>query len=245
MKFRLQVISGSNGDLLDSPDVWSLLQPDGPDVAVLEEGSAGRAVTLAVVSRDLDDNGLVLVLADNGSRVTAKGTAEYSSFGVTRMSTAGDFDGDGVTDFVLGDREEDSNGNDSGAVTVFSGRTAGVLIKVFGRAPTGDKYGEDFGCAVAGGGDVNGDGHPDILVGARTAEDQGGRVDVLSGPHGRRTASFLGNAPGDGFGAAVAMLGDINGDGIDDFAVGAASGGKDDGGYVTVFASCAKRVSLE
>lgn len=91
---------------------------------------------------------------------------------------AGDTDGDGISDYVVG-----APGNGAGHALVFSGATGEVLLRLDGEAA-----GDVFGAAVAGAGDVNGDGRADVLVGAPAAEGAGvnsGRVYVLSGADGR------------------------------------------------------------
>jgi hypothetical protein len=86
-----------------------------------------------------------------------------------------------------------------------------------------DQGGSEFGFAVAGAGDVNGDGYDDILIGAPKYDDgsvRGGAAFVFhGGPAGFGDAphwSFGGEVKGSRLGAAVAGAGDINSDGYDD-----------------------------
>ncbi len=85
------------------------------------------------------------------------------------------------------------------------------------------EYGDNFGWSVAAAGDVNGDGHADMLVSAYHSNANGadaGRVAVFSGSNGAQLINLLGLKAGDEFGCASACVGDLNGDGYSDVVVG-------------------------
>ena len=96
----------------------------------------------------------------------------------------------------------------------------------------GDSAGDEFGSSVSGAGDVNGDGRPDLIVGARRVLNSRGSARVLSGLDGTTLYTFDGDSAFDFFGVSVSGAGDVNGDGLDDFIVGARLGG-----YARVFVS--------
>jgi hypothetical protein len=104
------------------------------------------------------------------------------------------------------------------SVLVVSGALAGPHI----RSRTFDGSGADnlFGLYVAPAGDVNADGHPDVIVGAPGADT----AKVYSGANGSVLYAKSGTSTGDSFGFAVAGVGDVDDDGYDDFAVGAQKG---------------------
>ncbi|MGQ0592088.1 MAG: FG-GAP-like repeat-containing protein [Gammaproteobacteria bacterium] len=145
----------------------------------------------------------------------------------------GDVNGDGVTDLLVGAPQQFVVGNiNQGRAFVFGGAERSLLLTVDHPAPQGLAL---FGSAVAGAGDVNGDGRTDLLVGA-PGQRVGGRANqgqayVLSGADGRLLLILDNPIPqaDAAFGAAVAGIGDVNGDGAPDLLVGAP---EQDGSFV-------------
>jgi hypothetical protein len=141
------------------------------------------------------------------------------------VSGVGDVDNDGRSDFAVGAPWEDTTPAtpNAGRAYVFSGRT-GALIHTLVSA--NQEISGMFGWSVAGAGDVNGDGWPDIVVGALW-EDPGvtgaGRAYVFSGQTGALLHTLVSpNAEYSGnFGHSVCGAGDLNNDGYADVLVGA------------------------
>lgn len=157
------------------------------------------------------------------------------------LCSPGDVDGDGVRDLAVGSRGNDANGDGAGAVWILllnpdgTVREAQVLDGVHGGF-RGDLDDDDnFGIAVDGLGDVDGDGHASIAVGAFWDDDGGtdrGAVWLLklerdgTARSWRKLSDTRGGFGGpladeDGFGTGVAALGDLDGDGGLELAVGA------------------------
>ncbi len=157
------------------------------------------------------------------------------------LSNIGDLEGDGVIDLAVGAPGDDDNGDNRGAVWIlFLNADGSVDISSKIADNTGGFSGnlddnDRFGSALAGIGDLNGDGARDLAVGAPMDDDGGddrGALWILFlDANGKVTASSKishqrGGLPsklddGDQFGAAVADLGDLDGDGVRDLAVGA------------------------
>ncbi|MBI3817523.1 MAG: FG-GAP repeat protein [Planctomycetes bacterium] len=127
-----------------------------------------------------------------------------------------DLNADGICDIVIGAPQFAQNQTASGALNFLSGATGQLILQVV-DAQAGDMLG--YSTAILG--DVNGDGVTDILVGAPGSGQSAGSARVISGKDGSVLYTYSGQVINDHFGSSVAGLGDCNGDGIADFAIGA------------------------
>lgn len=200
----------------------------------------------------------ILFLASDGtvksyqkiSNITGgfSGTLSSDDYFGYSIASLGDLDSDDVVDIAVGAIEDDDGGTNRGAVWVLFLNEDGTVkshqkISHTEGNFTGDLDDEDyFGYSVASLGDVNDDGVTDIAVGAYKDDDGGsnkGAVWILFlEPNGlvkshqkisENYGGFTGDLDSDDyFGYSVVSIGDIDGDGINDIAVGAAN--DDDGG---------------
>ncbi len=140
------------------------------------------------------------------------------------VATAGDVNGDGFDDVVVGDQYYGET--DVGAFFVFHG-SAGGLGETFAEAATGSQPGSLLGISVSTAGDVNGDGYSDVIAGAwyySNGEISEGAVFLYSGAAGGVVGpvwTVEGNQTNAHYGFAVSTAGDVNGDGFSDVIVGA------------------------
>jgi hypothetical protein len=159
------------------------------------------------------------------------------------VAAAGDVNGDGYGDVIVGTYKFDNGESDEGRALVYHGSPAGPSITPSWFAESNQEFAE-FGVSVAGAGDVNGDGYADVIVGAWNYDNghaDEGRAFVFhgSGAGLQTTPAWTGEGdyPGAQYGNAVAAAGDVNGDGYDDVIVGAPlhSGAVEAGGRAFVY----------
>ncbi|MBZ0271072.1 FG-GAP-like repeat-containing protein [bacterium] len=161
-----------------------------------------------------------------------------AAFGVSG-GTAGDVNGDGYSDLVVGaDGYTTVNAGD-GAVFLYLGTSDGLSTEPVWAA-FGDGENAALGASVHAAGDVNGDGYADIVAGApgAGASGEGAAYVWFGGPDGPAFPpdwSIAGSAAGASLGIAVAFAGDVNGDGYADLALGADDSGASGEGAVYVF----------
>jgi hypothetical protein len=162
----------------------------------------------------------------------AEGVQADAAFGHA-VGTAGDVNGNGYSDIIVGAPGFDNGQTDEGRAYLFPGSSP--VITDYQWSAEGGAPSDEFGRAVATAGDVNGDGYSDVVVGAPYNSENGveaGKVYIYyGGPLGLSLTpawTALGEAAYDGFGRVVGTAGDLNGDGYDDLVVGAPGreGGK-------------------
>ncbi len=155
----------------------------------------------------------------NGATLhTLNADSAYDRFGWS-VSGAGDVNADGFADLIVGAVYDHKTGSNSGSATVFSGKD-GATLYVF----AGDSAFDQLGYSVGAAGDVNNDGHDDLVAGANRDDDVApdcGMARVYCGKTGSSLYSIYGDSTNDWFGYSVGGAGDVSGDGVPDIIVGA------------------------
>jgi hypothetical protein len=157
------------------------------------------------------------------------------------VATAGDVNGDGFADVILGANLYDNDVPNEGRAVIYRGSATGLIGVPYWSA-YGEQAAASFGLSVGTAGDVNGDGYSDVIVGANLYDNEAsnegrafvyhGSADELAFPE---SWAKEGEAELDNFSSSVATAGDVNGDGFSDAIVGAPFGGESRGGRAYLF----------
>ena len=251
-----------NGDGFDDVIIGALDANEGGDsrgagyVVFGKAGGFGASVALA----GLDGH--------NGFKLSGVADGDLTGFST---SAAGDVNGDGFDDVIIGALYADDAGTDNGTSYVVFGRSGGfgASVALAGLDGSGGfklssaASGANAAARLSMAGDVNGDGFADVFIGAFQASEGGtdrgagyvvfgkaGRFGAsvdLEGLDGRNGFKLAGIADHDGAGKSVSSAGDVNGDGFGDLligAYGAAEGGIERGAAYVVFGQPDVKVTL-
>ena len=236
---RAYLFVGAGGGLfMNSP--WTLESDQagaglGQSVAtagdVNGDGNSYEIIGIPGFDNGQTDEGRAQVHLGSGEGLTSLGwNAEINQasaqFGFS-VAMAGDVNGDGYTDVLVGAPYYDNGQTDEGRAFLFYGSVSGPNVSSSWHAE-GDQATAWFGYALASAGDVNGDGYSDVIIGAYqfdNVETNEGKAFVY---HGSATGlattpawTAEGNQASAQFGRSVATAGDVNGDGFSDVIVGA------------------------
>lgn len=209
----LYVFSGSDGNVLRT-QIGTIGGAFGAGVSSVADIN-GDQVRDYVVGAPFDGPGRAYVYSGATGALLHVLQAQVGGghFGEFFVADAGDVNGDGITDIYVGAYFE-NNGN--GAAYVFSGSEGTRLFRIAGSVNEGLGPGRFAG-------DVNRDGHADIIVGSYTYSgagvSQGGRVRIFSGADQSVLAHVEGTRPNGQLGFDTVGLGDVTDDGRLDFVV--------------------------
>ena len=188
---------------------------------------------------------IVLDTDNRGFAINGEAAGDRSGASV---SNAGDVNGDGFDDLIVGASGASPNGSGSGKSYVVFGKADGKAVSlsdvasgIGGFAINGETVSDSSGVSVSSAGDVNGDGKDDLIVGAPNADPNGtnsGKSYVVFGKSDNTAVSLSDVASGIGgfaingaaqnnsSGSSVSGAGDVNGDGLDDLIVSSPSANK-------------------
>lgn len=145
-----------------------------------------------------------------------QGTTKDEFFG-WELNRIGDLDLDGCEDFIVG--APDFGSANAGKATVYSGNAGVAIVSLTGNNQA------FLGNSVDGKIDSDGDGYPDVIIGSvsdSSSASNGGRVLVFSPQRNKILIDLYGGTKDEGLGCSVRSLqGDLDGDGVNDFIVGA------------------------
>ncbi|MCP3915751.1 MAG: hypothetical protein GY711_09365 [bacterium] len=222
--------SGLDGSIIRTFDGDSNQDSFGSRIAAAGNVDGDGFTDLAIAARRDDDNGS----ASGSVRVVSprNGTVFYTVFGDVggdelgwALDGAGDVNMDGADDVIAGPRNE-------GYARIYSGTSGNVIRTLTGTV--------GFGSSVAGVGDIDGDGFDDVVVGEQSLGSAPGKANLISGVDGDIlfATDGGGQSGAQSYGSSVADAGDVTGDGIHDWIVGAngVDFGAGNGGMIEIIA---------
>ncbi len=200
------------------------------------DGDGGPEVLVSAWLEDAGgtDAGAMYLFTGPTSGIVSLGTADIKIVGAAAdegagwaVHDAGDVNDDGYDDLLVGAPFADALAG--AAYLVHGSPSLGSTVDLSTAAArlSGEAAGDLAGYSVAGNGDVNGDGSPDLLVGAPDAGGTGAAY-LLWGPVtgtvslGGADATFTGSGSYESAGVSLAIAGDVDGDGYDDILIGAS-----------------------
>jgi FG-GAP repeat protein/VCBS repeat protein/tetratricopeptide repeat protein len=234
------VIVGAPGDKSSAGRAYVYSGKDGHTLLTLDGERAGDGFGSAVAGGSTAKDKQLVVgapkagAANHGRVYVYSGLTAKPAFAVDADETGralgamflaivGDVDGDGHADVYASDWANAAKGPSTGRVYVHSGANGRALLTL-----TGETAGEGFGTSPSIAGDVDGDGHADVVVGAwqyAAAALSGGRAYLYSGRDGHLLKTYTCRIPGDTFGFDAVTMGDVDKDGTIDFLITSAWSG--------------------
>ena len=187
------------------------------DIDVDQDGVADFIVGANADSRGVPGGGSYAIYSGEDGSLLREGFGSIVSEGLgVAVASLADIDGDAVRDYVISSPRDDPTAH----ATVYSGLTGEVIFTLSANPPD-----SGFGLSLSDAGDVNADGIADIAVGNLKGDGTGaypnpGEAWIFSGADGTVLYDFQGEHTNSKFGASVAGIGDIDGDGYGEFLVG-------------------------
>lgn len=202
---RVVMLSGSHGTVLWERFGLVPHEEFGSVVGTIGDLDLDGANDILVGTPKADGNGEnrgeVRVLSGSSGQTlhTFFGGSDHSGFGKA-VANAGDLDGDGFDDVMVGAPEDSVGPDRPGTVTVYSGGSGEILFRLFGRSD-----GERFGATLGAGVDLDGDHAFDLMIGAPLANGAAGRVSLHRGRDGHPIGEIHGRR-NERFGSSLATL---------------------------------------